>query len=83
MTLLSHLCSRDVTQSLCLTGITPKAARHRLKLTGKVLTNMIEAREDATAESEKSMIEEKTTSVLQQRERDAVFEDMVAAQSAR
>eukprot|EP00729_Bicosta_minor_P004746 gene4746-23150_t len=66
-----------------VTKLKLEAARHRLKLTGKVLTNMIEAREDATAESEKSMIEEKTTSVLQQRERDAVFEDMVAAQSAR
>lgn len=63
-----------------------EAARHRLKLTGKVLTNMIEAREDAAADMEKSIIEEKNTSAIQQRLNDAAFEDaillQVAAQSA-
>ena len=59
-----------------------EAARHRLKLTGKVLTNMIEAREDAAADMEKSIIEGKNTSAIQQRLNDAAFEDLMAAQSA-
>ena len=60
-----------------------EAAKHRLYLTGKVLSNMIEAREDAAADMEKSIIEEKTTCIIQQRVKDAAFEDMVAAQSAK